>query len=48
MSVHHPIIYTGLENITQMFLSIEMKVHFFFDKWMEYREKNHPKDSVIE
>ena len=31
VSVHHPIIYTDLKYITQMLLSIEMMVHFFFN-----------------
>ena len=31
MSVHHPIIQTGLRYLTPMLLSIDMRVHFFFN-----------------
>ena len=34
VSVHYPIIWTDLKNITPMFLSIDMVVHFFFNEWM--------------
>ena len=38
--VHRIIIYTGLGDITPMFLSIDMVVHFFFNSWMEFKEQN--------
>ena len=31
VSVHHTIIWTGLKNITPIFLSIEMTVYFVFN-----------------
>ena len=34
--VHHPIIWTVLKNITPMFLSNEMTVHYFLSVWIEY------------
>ena len=37
VSLHHPIIWTGLKNLNTMYLSINMMVHFVFDAWMEYR-----------
>ena len=42
MSVHYPIIYTGLIDIIPVFHSIEIKVHFFFGTLMEFREQNQP------
>ena len=35
MSVHQPIIYTGLKNLISMVLSIKMTVYFFFDARMK-------------
>ena len=37
LSVHHPIICTSLKNITIIYLSINITVHFVFNAWMEYR-----------
>ena len=37
VSLHHPIIYTALRNITPTFLSIEIIVHFVFESWMGFR-----------
>ena len=37
VSVHHPIIYTGLKYITPMLFSIGIEVHFFFGALMEFR-----------
>ena len=31
VSVHHPIIWTGLKYITPMFLSIDIEIHFVFN-----------------
>ena len=42
VSVHHPIIWTGLKNITPMFLSIKMMFHFFFNEQKGFRGKNQP------
>ena len=47
VSVHHHNIYTGLENITPMFLSIMMKVRFVFNAWMVFRDKNYPDENGI-
>ena len=48
ISAHHPIIWTGLKNITPMFLSIEMMVHFLFYALMEYTEQNNTDNNVID
>ena len=47
VSVHHPIIYTGLRDLTPMLLSIDMKLHFFFNAWMEFREQNQTGENVV-
>ena len=36
VSVHHPIIWTGLKSFTPMLLSIKILVHFVLNEWMEY------------
>ena len=35
VSVHHTITWTVLKNLTSMFLSIDMMVHFVFNVWIE-------------
>ena len=47
VSFHHPIIWTSLKNITPMFLSIEILVHFVFNALIEYREQKYPKNNGI-
>ena len=46
--LHQPIIWTGLKNLTPMFLSIDMTLYFSFNAWMEYRGVNHPYYNVID
>ena len=47
VSFHHPIIWTGLKNLTPILLSIDMKVHFVFDAWIEDKKQKHPDEDVI-
>ena len=48
MSLHRPIIWTGLKYLNPMLLSVDMTVHFFFNAWMEYREKIQMEDNEID
>ena len=42
VSVHHPIIWTGLKIITPMLLSINTNVNFVFNALMGFIGKNKP------
>ena len=48
MSLHRSIIWTGLKYLNPMLLSVDMTVHFFFNAWMEYREKIQMEDNEID
>ena len=40
VSVNHRIIYTGLQNLTPILISIQMMVHSFFNARIELKEQN--------
>ena len=48
VSVHHPNTYTGLKDINLMFLSINIKVNFVINTWMEFKEQNQLDDNGID
>ena len=48
VSVHHPIIWTGMKNITLMFHSIGIKVHFVSNVWMECKVLSQKGDNGID
>ena len=47
VSIHHPIIYTGLKDLTPMIPSINMMDHLVFNELMEFKEKNQLDDNGI-